>query len=238
MKISDNKSMVKTYEIELEEELVKDAEELFGNLGIDIDTAIKLFLKQAVLRKGLTFDVVIPGITDCEEIHGGVTEEEEIKIATTDKESVPLPPLSPEIEARVAANEALVAQMRNEIGEKQVVPEFDENEDDGTHGDYDYDAVPAASVNAEKAEAINTPEAEAAEECAEAKAEKEPEASDRSSEEEPAAAVSAEAVAETTAEEKNDSSETVDESEEEDETTPDNLFDAWDTGDEEEIGCR
>ncbi|MBQ4378140.1 MAG: type II toxin-antitoxin system RelB/DinJ family antitoxin [Treponema sp.] len=129
--------MIKTYEIDFDEELVKDAGELFNTLGTDIDTAINIFLKQAVLRKGFPFDVVIPESENEENcpVHEGVTQEEECAacVATTS----PAVTVSPEIEARVAANEALVAEMRNEIGDKAVTPEFDENEDDGTHGDYE-----------------------------------------------------------------------------------------------------
>ncbi|WP_294429457.1 hypothetical protein [uncultured Treponema sp.] len=177
--------MIKTYEIDLEDSLVEKASELFETLGTDIDVAIAIFLKQALLRKGFPFEVAIPedsaGGEDlsksenaCEsqfedDLHGGVSEEEECNVATVTSESS----VSPEIAARVAANEALVAEMRNEIGDKEVTPEFDQNEDDGTHGDYDSTEV------------------------------------------------------------KNG-----DDDEDEDENTPDNLFDAWDVGDEEEIGCR
>lgn len=183
--------MIKTFEIDLDDALVENASEIFEALGTDIDTAIKMFLTQATLRQGFPFEVVIPNEIETPtsepelaSIHDGVSEEEEMaaataaavsepqivenvqeaviepQIAENEKEPIaeaseenPVPPISPEVAARVAANEALVAQMRAEIGDKNVVPEFDENE-------------------------------------------------------------------------------------EEDETTPDNLFDAWDVGEEEDIGCR
>lgn len=210
--------MLKTYEIDLEDSLVDEAGRLFEALGSDIDSAIKIFLKQAVLRKGFPFEVAIPGEVRSEKLevrseepvaeeevpcetenipendddylHGGISEEEESAFAFA---AVPVPPVSAEIEARVAANEALVAEMRNEIGEKEVTPEFDENEDDGTHGDYDSCQTENENLKVEN-------------------------------EEEPVA-------------EESPSSEESEE-EDEDETTPENLFDAWDVGDEEEIGCR
>lgn len=207
--LADNLNMIKTYEIDLDDELVENANGLFENLGIDIDTAIKIFLKQAILRKGFPFEVVIP--KDAAETAPSVevapaTKNIEKIANTTESEDVVVPPVSPEIAARVAANEALVAEMRNEIGEKEVTPEFDENEDDGTHGDYD-----ASPVERSENEGVGTEAAESV------PAEKAAIESDNAASEETSAPAE-------------------EESEDEDETTPDNLFDAW--GDEEEIGCR
>ena len=215
--------MIKTYEIDLEDSLVDSAGKVFEMLGSDIDSAITMFLKQSVLRKGFPFEVAVPEIEngklkiensetpdggvkpvaekvasvpekpeDSDDLHGGVSEDEENAFATASA-----PPVSPEIAARVAANEALVAQMRNEIGEKAVTPEFDENEDDGTHGDYDS----TVEVENVKLKIENSaPDAESSSEV-----------------ETPA---------------------TEEDSEDEDETTPENLFDAWDVGDEEDVGCK
>lgn len=58
--LADNKNMVKTYEIDFDDELVNEASRIFETLGTDIDTAINIFLKQAVLRKGFPFEVAIP----------------------------------------------------------------------------------------------------------------------------------------------------------------------------------
>lgn len=186
--------MIKTYEIDLDDALVDSAEEIFNELGTNVDTAIKIFLKQAVLRKGFPFTIALSDETEKQ------PEKEECASATAVTEPVEVPPVSPEIAARVAANEALVAEMRNEIGDKEVTPEFDENEDDGTHGDYD----------------------------------SEPELENESVPEEEEIPAEAEIPAESES-----SAETAEaDEEEEDETTPDNLFDAWDVGDEEEVGCR
>jgi len=238
--------MVKTYEIDLEDSLVDSASKVFEMLGSDIDAAITMFLKQSILRKGFPFAVAVPEIengeleiencepigedvnfveaevapetenhaeSDCDDLHGGVSEDEENAFAT-----VSVPPVSPEIAARVAANEALVAQMRNEIGEKAVTPEFDENEDDGTHGDYDSnleienEKIENGKLKIENSGSENdaAPETETSS-LGESSAESEPVAGSENADED---------------------------SEDEDETTPENLFDAWDVGDEEEIGCK
>ena len=201
--------MIKTFEIDLDDALVENAGKIFETLGTDIDTAIKMFLTQATLRKGFPFDVAIPQ----------ENENGELKIENSDspvkvepatlKDAAEMASVPPELAARVAANEALVAEMREEIGDKAVTPEFDENEDDGTHGDYD--ASPVESV----APATSDKSLVAADESA----------ADR--------AASAAANENPSGSESDDADE-----EDEDETTPDNLFDAWDVGEEEDIGCR
>ena len=233
--LADNLSMIKTYDIDLDDELVECASDIFENLGTDIDSAIKIFLKQVVLRKGFPFEIVIPEETEsgklkaessvekaaCEsenpsieedDIHGGITEEEENAAGVA--VDAPVFHVSPEIEARVAANEALVAEMRNEIGEKEVTPEFDENEDDGTHGNYEQAGeVESGKRKVESEDAPVVTETSGDGNVAE-KAE-----------------TSAADVQESSAADEDDS-------EDEDETTPENLFDSWDVGDEEEIGCK
>ena len=204
--------MIKTFEIDLDDALVENAGKIFETLGTDIDTAIKMFLTQATLRKGFPFEVAIPQETaagESDSLHDGVSEEEEDALAMateTPVEASPVPPVSPEIAARVAANEALVAQMREEIGDKAITPEFDEGEEEKMQN--------AECEMHNDSESASPVEAEVASESDEMPSEPE-----KSPVTEPA-------------------SEPVDEDEEEDETTPDNLFDAWDVGEEEDIGCR
>lgn len=215
--------MIKTYDIELDDALVESAEKIFETLGTDIDTAIKIFLKQAVLRKGFPFEVAIPDedessknkarpdkVTiseendDFDDLHGGITEEEEDSFGSASLKAQSRPSLSqapepaPVIAARVAANEALVAEMRNKIGEKDMTPEFDENEDDGTHGDYDSEPISVIKKTPQVEQKL--PEPQVSEEIA--------------------------------------SDSDKDDEEDEDETTPENLFDAWNVGEEEDIGCQ
>jgi DNA-damage-inducible protein J len=47
----------------IEPGLKKDAEEVFGELGLSVTQAITLFYRQVHLRGGLPFDVVIPTAT-------------------------------------------------------------------------------------------------------------------------------------------------------------------------------
>ena len=47
-------------QIRIEEELKKQAVELFGQLGMDLSGAMNIFLKQCVLRGGLPFNVELP----------------------------------------------------------------------------------------------------------------------------------------------------------------------------------
>lgn len=201
--------MIKTFEIDLDDALVENASEIFEALGTDIDTAIKMFLTQATLRQGFPFELTIPQESENDSLHDGVSEEEEDALAMateTPVEASPVPPVSPEIAARVAANEALVAQMREEIGDKDLTPEFDEGEEEKIQN--------AECEMHNDSESASPVEAEVASESDEMPSEPE-----KSPVTEPA-------------------SELVDEDEEEDETTPDNLFDAWDVGEEEDIGCR
>ena len=48
--------------ITLDPDLKKEAIELFSDLGLDLTTAITLFLKQAVIHQGLPFSIWICGL--------------------------------------------------------------------------------------------------------------------------------------------------------------------------------
>lgn len=43
----------------VEEELKRDADQLFDTLGMDTATAIKIFLKQSIMRNGVPFPLVV-----------------------------------------------------------------------------------------------------------------------------------------------------------------------------------
>ena len=254
--------MIKTFDIDLDENLVDEASKVFEELGTDIDAAIKIFLKQAILRKGFPFEVVIPQsegltseskdtvteqISDNEEnsekldkpetknvvepnivcsteLHGGITEEEEAALALAAASPISS---SAGVAEKVAANEAIVAEMRDEIGNKDVTPEFDENEDDGTYGNYEI--APSVDKSVVEENSPNKSEEVVIDEA---------ESSDMKNvivEEQ--VANEAENVIEET--ESTSSEELIEtEDDDEDETTPDSLFDAWDVGEEEDIGCR
>lgn len=44
-------------QVRVDDALKKDAEELFSDLGLDVPTAIRLFLKQALIHKGIPFAI-------------------------------------------------------------------------------------------------------------------------------------------------------------------------------------
>ena len=43
--------------VRVDDKLKKDATEVFNELGLDMSTAVKLFLKQSVLTRSIPFDV-------------------------------------------------------------------------------------------------------------------------------------------------------------------------------------
>lgn len=47
-------------QIRIDADIKKQASELFGNLGLDMSSAVNLFLHQCVLRGGLPFSVEMP----------------------------------------------------------------------------------------------------------------------------------------------------------------------------------
>lgn len=47
-------------QVRVDDSLKKDADTLFSDLGLDTPTAIRIFLKQAIMRHGLPFDVAQP----------------------------------------------------------------------------------------------------------------------------------------------------------------------------------
>lgn len=47
-----------TLNVRVDEKLKKEASELFADLGLDMSTAVNMFLRQAVIKDGLPFDVV------------------------------------------------------------------------------------------------------------------------------------------------------------------------------------
>ncbi len=47
-------------QVRIDETLKKQSAELFSQLGIDMSSAVNMFLKQCVMRGGLPFEVVVP----------------------------------------------------------------------------------------------------------------------------------------------------------------------------------
>lgn len=51
-------------QIRIDSSLKKEATELFSNLGLDMSSAVTLFLRQCVLHNGLPFQVEMPKYSD------------------------------------------------------------------------------------------------------------------------------------------------------------------------------
>ena len=47
-------------QVRIDENLKKQSVELFSQLGIDMSSAVNMFLKQCVMRDGLPFEVAVP----------------------------------------------------------------------------------------------------------------------------------------------------------------------------------
>ncbi len=75
--------MVRTYEIDLDDKLVNDASKIFETLGSDIDSAIKIFLTQAILRNGFPFEVAVPQSEKAEIEKENLLEENSIAFEKT-----------------------------------------------------------------------------------------------------------------------------------------------------------
>ena len=46
--------------IRIDEEIKKQSEELFASLGMNMSTAINVFLRQAIRRRGIPFEIGLP----------------------------------------------------------------------------------------------------------------------------------------------------------------------------------
>lgn len=46
-------------QVRVDDSLKKDADALFADLGLDTPTAIRIFLKQAIMHNGLPFDITL-----------------------------------------------------------------------------------------------------------------------------------------------------------------------------------
>lgn len=51
-------------QIRIDEHVKKEASELFGLLGLDMSSAINMFLNQCILRGGIPFSIEVPNYSD------------------------------------------------------------------------------------------------------------------------------------------------------------------------------
>lgn len=69
--------MSTTMNLRISPEIKAKAQALFAALGMDMTTAVNLFLRQAILKNGLPFEVKLP--TPNEETLAALAEVEEMK---------------------------------------------------------------------------------------------------------------------------------------------------------------
>ena len=51
-------------QIRIDEQVKKEATELFGLLGLDMSSAVNMFLNQCILRGGIPFSIEVPNYSD------------------------------------------------------------------------------------------------------------------------------------------------------------------------------
>lgn len=71
--------------IRIDEDLKKQAAELFNKLGIDMSSAVTMFLKQAVLNDGLPFKVELPKKSENIEEAKVIDKNQNVKFYTYEK---------------------------------------------------------------------------------------------------------------------------------------------------------
>lgn len=217
----------KSIEINIDEKILRDAQKIYEKLGFTVYDAVRIFLNQSVLCRGLPFELKLP--------------EENEKTENVENTE------SSEISKRVASNEELVRQMRLEFERVNSEIEADLNsrkeiavEEKVAETKTEPVSEPQPETKAElPSESHSEPELEteaqpAAEEKVEVKTEAQPVVqTEPEVKEEP----KEEKVSEEKVPEKENKKTSIVDDEEENTDTPTNLFDSWNIGAEEEIGC-
>lgn len=200
--------MVRTYEIDLDDKLVNDASEIFETLGSDIDSAIKIFLTQAILRKGFPFEVAVPQSEKAETEKENLLEENAIAF---------------EKAAETAENSA----HKNDVSKNSFVASENGNFDDASKTSIsDSENEISAEPDSYKIETLKKDIEELKSETTVSKTDV-----SKSTETENNISESQDSESSVSENPENKSSESKEEnldSEDEDETAPENLFSQWD----------
>ncbi len=85
--------MNKTIQVRVDEKTKQAAKEILGDLGLDMSAAIKLYLRQIILRKGLPFLLLT---------ENGLTQAREQEIIDSAKEAAEGKQVSPPMEVKEA----------------------------------------------------------------------------------------------------------------------------------------
>ena len=56
--------MMSNINVMVDEEITKEATEIFTKLGFDMNTAINIFLRSAIRKKGIPFDLLVDEVDD------------------------------------------------------------------------------------------------------------------------------------------------------------------------------
>lgn len=203
----------KSIEINIDEKILRDAQKIYEKLGFTVYDAVRIFLNQSVLCRGLPFELKLP--------------EENEKTENVENTE------SSEISKRVASNEELVRQMRLEFERVNSEIEADLNsrkeiavEEKVAETKTEPVSEPQPETKAElPSESHSEPELETE---AQPVVQSEPEVKEEPKEEK---------VSEEKVPEKENKKTSIVDDEEENTDTPTNLFDSWNIGAEEEIGC-
>lgn len=78
-----------TITIRIDESLKKESSEIFDQLGMDMTTAIRIFLKQSVMNRGLPFELKLsPQLNDAEFYHLAKSVSPVVKVDVKNPKSV------------------------------------------------------------------------------------------------------------------------------------------------------
>lgn len=75
-----------TIQIRIDEKTKKDAQKIFSKLGIDMSTAIKIYLKKVIAGQGIPFDVTVASEKELENITG--TSQSAVKFWKNKKDDI------------------------------------------------------------------------------------------------------------------------------------------------------
>lgn len=132
--------MIKTYEIDLDDKLVENASKIFDSLGTDIDSAIKIFLTQAILRKGFPFEVAVPDDKSEEIKSENLTEENVVEsISESKAENENEPELSQYEDVSEVPDYVKIAELKKDLSELSENPE---NEADASSAESEQNSNP------------------------------------------------------------------------------------------------
>ncbi|WP_339055836.1 type II toxin-antitoxin system RelB/DinJ family antitoxin [Fusobacterium animalis] len=69
--------MMSNINVMVDEEITKEATEIFTKLGFDMNTAINIFLRSAIRKKGIPFDLLVDEVDDFANFNDETIEEAE-----------------------------------------------------------------------------------------------------------------------------------------------------------------